>query len=82
MSQASYGLQASLYLVALHRYLKLQLEDYQIERDLGGATHLYLRGMNGQSEQGYHYWRPSTEFILRLDAILGYFIENKRAETA
>ena len=82
MSQASYWLQASLYLVALHRYLKLQLEDYQIERDLGGATYLYLRGMNGQSEQGYHYWRPSTEFILRLDAILGYFIENKRAETA
>ena len=68
--------------MALHRYLKLQLEDYQIERDLGGATYLYLRGMNGQSEQGYHYWRPSTEFILRLDAILGYFIENKRAETA
>ena len=77
MSHASYWLQASLYLVALHRYLKIQLEDYQIERDLGGATYLYLRGMNGQAEQGYHYWRPSTEFIRRLDAILGYFTEDK-----
>ena len=82
MSQASYWLQASLYLVALHRYLKIQLEDYQIERDLGGAIYLYLRGVNGQSEQGYHYWQPSTEFILRLDAILGYFTENKWAEIA
>lgn len=76
MMQASYWLQAALYLVALHRYLKLKLKDYQIERDLGGATYLYLRGMNGQSEQGYHYWQPSTEFILRLDAILGYFAED------
>ncbi|AXQ21024.1 exonuclease V subunit beta [Acinetobacter wuhouensis] len=82
MSHASYWLQASLYLVALHRYLNVQLEDYQIERDLGGATYLYLRGMNGQSEQGYHYWRPSTEFILRLDAILGYFTEGNLAESA
>lgn len=77
MSHASYWLQASLYLVALHRYLTVQLENYQIERDLGGATYLYLRGMNGQAEQGYHYWRPSSEFILRLDAILGYFAEDK-----
>ena len=82
MSHASYWLQASLYLVALHRYLKIQLEDYQIERDLGGATYLYLRGMNGQATQGYHYWRPSTEFIRRLDAILGYFTEDKHVENA
>lgn len=76
MSHASYWLQASLYLVALHRYLKVQLLDYQIEKDLGGAIYLYLRGMNGQAEQGYYYWKPSAEFILRLDAILGYFIED------
>ena len=81
MSHASYWLQASLYLVALHRYLTVQLENYQIERDLGGATYLYLRGMNGQAEQGYHYWRPSSEFILRLDAILGYFAEDKMLKT-
>lgn len=82
MSHASYWLQASLYLVALHRYLSVQLENYQIERDLGGATYLYLRGMNGQAEQGYHYWRPSSEFILRLDAILGYFAEDKILKNA
>ena len=73
MTYASYWLQAALYLVALHRYLKLQLSGYQIERDLGGASYLYLRGMNGELEQGSFYWQPAPEFILRLDAILGYF---------
>ncbi|OTG67538.1 UvrD-helicase domain-containing protein [Acinetobacter silvestris] len=82
MSHASYWLQAALYLVALHRYLKVQLLDYRMERDLGGATYLYLRGMNGQVEQGYYHWKPSAEFILRLDAILGYFTEDKLSDIA
>ncbi len=77
MRYASYWLQAALYLVALHRYLKLQLQDYQIERDLGGASYLYLRGMNAAAGQGYYHWQPSADFILRLDAILGYFAEDK-----
>ena len=76
MSHASYWLQASLYLVALHRYLKIHLDDYAIERDLGGASYLYLRGMSGQAQQGYYYWAANPEFILRLDAILGYFIDD------
>ncbi|WP_447508123.1 UvrD-helicase domain-containing protein [Acinetobacter lactucae] len=79
MSLASYWLQAGLYLVALHRYLQVKMQDYQIEQHLGGATYLYLRGMNGEAEQGYYYWEPSVEFILRLDAILGYFAEDKIA---
>jgi len=37
--------------------------------------------MNGQAQQGCHYWRPKTEFILRLDAILGYFTEDKLTNT-
>ncbi|KHO16410.1 exonuclease V subunit beta [Acinetobacter baumannii] len=79
MSLASYWLQAGLYLVALHRYLKVKMQNYDIEQHLGGATYLYLRGMNGEAEQGYYYWQPSTEFVLRLDAILGYFSEDKIA---
>lgn len=77
MSLSSYWLQAALYLVALHRYLSVKLQNYRIEQHLGGASYLYLRGMNGQADQGYFYWKPEDEFILRLDAILGYFIEDK-----
>jgi exodeoxyribonuclease V beta subunit len=36
--------------------------------------------MNAQVGQGYYFWRPTTEFILRLDAILGYFVEDKASE--
>lgn len=82
MRYASYWLQAALYLVALHRYLSVKLENYQIDQHLGGASYLYLRGMNGQAEQGYYYWRPDSEFILRLDAILGYFSEDKLSNIA
>ena len=77
MSLSSYWLQAALYLVALHRYLSVKLQDYDMQQHLGGASYLYLRGMNGQAQQGYFYWKPEDEFILRLDAILGYFTEDK-----
>lgn len=77
MSLSSYWLQAALYLVALHRYLSVKLQDYDIQQHLGGASYLYLRGMNGQAQQGCYYWKPEDEFILRLDAILGYFAEDK-----
>jgi exodeoxyribonuclease V beta subunit len=77
MSQASYWLQAGLYLVALHRYLSIKMQDYRIEKHLGGASYLYLRGMNGQTKAGFYHWKPELEFILRLDALLGYFAEDK-----
>jgi exodeoxyribonuclease V beta subunit len=68
-------LQAGLYLVALHRYLQVQLQDYDIQKHLGGASYLYLRGMHRDAEYGVNYWCPDAEFILRLDALLGYFAE-------
>jgi exodeoxyribonuclease V beta subunit len=80
MSLSSYWLQAALYLVALHRYLAVKLQNYDIQQHLGGASYLYLRGMNAEPNQGYFYWKPEDEFILRLDAILGYFSEDKLSE--
>lgn len=82
MSQASYWLQAGLYLVALHRYLTVHMQDYDIEKHLGGASYLYLRGMKGQAQQGFYHWKPEAEFILRLDAILGCFAEDKNSKIA
>lgn len=79
MSQSSYWLQAALYLVALHRYLSANMQGYSIQQHLGGATYLYLRGMNGQTQQGAYHWQPDTEFIEKLDQILGYFEQKKSA---
>ncbi|WP_347460898.1 UvrD-helicase domain-containing protein [Acinetobacter sp. ANC 7454] len=79
MTHSSYWLQAALYLVAMHRYLSGNLQGYDIQQHLGGATYLYLRGMNGQAGQGLYHWQPEVEFIQKLDQILGYYAVNKSA---
>ena len=76
MINQKYILQAAIYLVALHRYLKQRIRDYDIKQHLGSAYYLYLRGMHAEqspSENGVYGWRPSDELILTLDQTLGYF---------
>src|SRR5262249_43198372 len=45
MLHSDYPLQALLYSVVLHRFLRWRLPDYQPETHLGGAMYLFLRGM-------------------------------------
>ncbi len=52
MVSHDYPLQALLYLVALHRYLRWRLRDYRPTLHLGGAVYLFLRGMNGPTDGG------------------------------
>lgn len=47
MAAHHYPLQALLYAVALHRYLRWRLPGYDPARHLGGAAYLFLRGMTG-----------------------------------
>ena len=47
MQHAHYVLQALLYTVALHRYLRWRLPGYDPERNLAGVLYLFLRGMVG-----------------------------------
>jgi exodeoxyribonuclease V beta subunit len=78
MEDHHYPLQALFYCVALHRFLSMRVSDYDIERDLGGAGYLFVRGMVGSgtpllsgSRNGVLAWRPSTESILQVNALLG-----------
>ncbi|TXT37986.1 MAG: exodeoxyribonuclease V beta subunit [Comamonadaceae bacterium] len=41
-----YDVQASLYLLALHRLLKSRLPGYRYEQHIGGALYLFLRGID------------------------------------
>ncbi len=45
MNDHHYQLQAILYLVALHRYLRSRIADYDYDRNVAGAAYLFLRGM-------------------------------------
>ena len=43
-----YPLQAHLYLVALHRFLRWRLPNYSPKRHLGGYVYIFLRGIPGE----------------------------------
>ena len=47
MQRSHYALQALLYAVALHRYLRWRLPGYDINRDRLSLLYLFLRGMTG-----------------------------------
>ena len=44
-----YPLQALLYTVAVHRFLRWRLRGYEPTQHLGGAAYLFVRGMAGPS---------------------------------
>jgi exodeoxyribonuclease V beta subunit len=46
MAAAHYPLQALLYSVALHRYLRWRLPDYEAGQHFGGVLYLFVRGMS------------------------------------
>jgi len=45
MRQHGYHLQHLLYTVALHRYLRHTLPDYDYTRHIGGTLYLFVRGV-------------------------------------
>ncbi|MBP6801428.1 MAG: PD-(D/E)XK nuclease family protein, partial [Zoogloea sp.] len=63
-----YELQYVLYLLALHRLLKLRLPDYDYEQHMGGALYLFLRGSQSPT-RGIHAERPPRELIESLDRL-------------
>ena len=72
MVAAQYPLQAVLYAVALHRYLRWRLRDYDPEVHLGGVLYLFVRGMGGADTApaaapapapGVWSWRPPAALV-------------------
>jgi exodeoxyribonuclease V beta subunit len=70
MLRGHYGLQALLYTVALHRYLRWRLPGYDPDRHLAGVLYLFVRGMTGADSSGVFSWRPSGELVTALSDVL------------
>ncbi len=68
-----YVLQATIYSVALHRYLQRRLPGYAYERNFGGVYYLFIRGMNPAHPLGAGVFaeRPSPRLIAAFDGLLG-----------
>ena len=71
MHEASYDLQAIIYLVALHRYLRARLgAHYSAKSNLGGALYLFIRGVRPSwPGEGIWHWQPPPALIEDLDAL-------------
>ncbi len=70
MCRSHYVLQATFYLVALHRYLRWRLASYDPSVHLGGVLYLFVRGMTGSvlaahngQPGGVFAWRPPVELV-------------------
>lgn len=75
MTTHAYHLQALLYTVALHRYLRTRLPDYTYESHIGGYLYLFIRGMrvawcSTGSTAGVHMRHPDAALIASLDALI------------
>ncbi|QBR92704.1 exodeoxyribonuclease V subunit beta [Nocardioides euryhalodurans] len=77
MLHSDYPLQAMLYTVVLHRYLRWRQPGYDPEVHLGGVLYLYVRGMCGPDTPvvdghpaGVFSWRPPAGLVTDLSDLL------------
>ncbi len=77
MMEAHYPLQALLYTVALHRYLRWRQPGYRPAVHLGGALYLFVRGMSGPDTPtvdgtpcGVFGWKPSAQLVIEASGVL------------
>jgi exodeoxyribonuclease V beta subunit len=78
MVRSDYPLQALLYCVALHRFLRWRQPGYDPARHLGGVLYLYVRGMCGPGAPrvdgrpcGVFAWSPPPALVVELSDALG-----------
>ena len=67
-----YDLQYLIYSLALHRYLKENVNNYSVEEHFGGIYYLYLRGMTtnlAHKNCGVYYRRITSKELFKLDNI-------------
>ena len=73
MLRSHYPLQALLYSVALHRYLRWRLPGYDPARHLGGCQYHFVRGMIGPGTppgHGVFDWHPPAGLVVALSDLL------------
>ncbi|MGH8083667.1 MAG: exodeoxyribonuclease V subunit beta [Lysobacter sp.] len=70
MAHSEYDLQALLYTLALHRWLRFRLGgDYDYTRDFGGVRYMFSRGLAPDGGEGIHAHRPEPDLVHALDAL-------------
>ncbi|MDH3348415.1 MAG: hypothetical protein OEM02_10025, partial [Desulfobulbaceae bacterium] len=73
MLEHRYDLQYLIYTLAIHRYLRTRIPDYDYDRDFGGVYYFFLRGMSPDSgaDKGVYQVKPDLQLIEELDRCCG-----------
>ncbi|RNL75501.1 exodeoxyribonuclease V subunit beta [Nocardioides marmorisolisilvae] len=91
MGHSDYPLQALLYAVVLHRFLRWRLPGYDPSEHIGGVLYLYLRGMCGPETPTFRHrgqdgnpagifsWQPPVALVLALSDLLDGVTEVRSA---
>ncbi|STQ77351.1 exodeoxyribonuclease V subunit beta [Grimontia hollisae] len=69
MIEHRYDFQYQIYSLALHRFLRQRLPDYDPARHFGGVYYLFVRGIEAGTRHGIFYTAPSPELLDGLDAL-------------
>ncbi len=81
MADHRYDLQYQIYALALHRFLRSRLANYQYEQHFGGVYYLFLRGMDGQSDHGIFAAKPTLDFLQEMDRLIdGQVLETRSTQ--
>ena len=77
MYDRRYDLQLLIYSIALHRFLRQRITDYNYETHFGGAYYLFLRAMRPHTGTscGIHFERPELTEIEALDHLFASTVE-------
>ncbi|WP_231123406.1 PDDEXK family nuclease [Nocardioides sambongensis] len=77
MGHSDYPLQALLYAVVLHRFLRWRQPGYDPALHFGGVAYLYLRGLSGPETPqidgapcGVFAWHPPAALVAELSDLL------------
>jgi len=70
MADHRYDLQYQIYALALHRFLRSRVANYDYQQHFGGVYYLFLRGMDGQSGHGVFSAKPSQTFLEQFDQLI------------
>ena len=71
MYENNYNLQYLIYTVALTKYLKLRIPDFDYDLDFGGVIYLFLRGVRAGGQTGIYYSKPDKELIEQMKGVIG-----------
>ncbi|HGF4914423.1 exodeoxyribonuclease V subunit beta [Vibrio parahaemolyticus] len=81
MADHRYDLQYQIYALALHRFLRSRLANYDYEQHFGGVYYLFLRGMDGRSDHGIFAAKPTLEFLQEMDRLIdGQALETRSTQ--